>query len=126
MPKKPIFVIQQHDASSMHYDFRIEIDGKLMSWSVPKGPSTDSKVKRLAIETEEHDMDTADFEGVIPEGEYGAGKMIIWDKGTYKNLKDNSLKKGYRDGQLEIWLSGKKIKGGYASGDVFKFGINLI
>lgn len=111
--KKPIFVIQQHDASTMHYDFRLEINGKLKSWSVPKGPSTDPKEKRLAIETEDHKMSYADFEGVIPEG-YGAGKVLLWDTGNYENLKnDRSLKQSYEDGQIEFWLKGKKLKGGY-------------
>jgi len=113
--KQPIFVIQQHDATTMHYDFRLEIGGTLKSWSVPKGPSTDPNEKRLAIETEDHKMDYADFEGVIPEGEYGAGKVLLWDKGTYDNLKDDqSMKKAYEEGKLEFRLEGKKLKGGYA------------
>lgn len=113
---KPIFVIQKHDATSLHYDFRLEIDGKLKSWSVPKGPSTDPSEKRLAIETEDHDMKYADFEGVIPEGKYGAGTVMLWDKGTFKNERDDekSLKKSYDEGKIEVWLDGEKIKGGYA------------
>lgn len=110
----PIFVIQQHDATNMHYDFRLEIDGKLKSWSVPKGPSTDPSEKRLAIETEDHQMSYADFEGVIPEG-YGAGKVLLWDTGEFKNLKkETSLKEQYEKGKIEFWLKGKKLKGGYA------------
>jgi DNA ligase D-like protein (predicted 3'-phosphoesterase) len=113
--KKPIFVIQQHAATSMHYDFRLEIEGSLKSWSIPKGPSTDTKCKRLAIETEDHDLSYADFEGIIPEGKYGAGKVLLWDTGTYKNLKkETSIEQSYKKGLLEFWLEGKKLKGGYA------------
>ncbi len=116
--KKPLFVIQKHDASSLHYDFRIEIEGVLKSWAVPKGPSTDPREKRLAILTEDHPMDYADFEGVIPKGEYGAGAVLVWDKGTYKNLKKDknqvSMKEAFEDGHIEIFLEGKKLRGGYA------------
>jgi len=98
----------------MHYDFRLEIGGKLKSWSIPKGPSADPRIKRLAIETEDHDMEYAKFEGVIPKGNYGAGKVIIWDRGTYRNLKDDSLKQSYQQGQIEFWLNGQKLKGGFA------------
>lgn len=112
---KPVYVIHKHDASQLHYDFRLEIDGALKSWAVPKGPSTDPSEKRLAVETEDHPLDYADFEGVIPEGEYGAGTVMVWDKGHFKNLKDEtSLKKGFDDGHLEVWLEGEKLKGGYA------------
>lgn len=116
---KPIFVIQKHDASSLHYDFRLEVDGILKSWAVPKGPSTDPTVKRLAVPTEDHPIDYADFEGVIPEGAYGAGPVLIWDTGTYRNLraeKENdgaSMEESLRDGKVEVWLDGKKLKGGY-------------
>jgi DNA ligase D-like protein (predicted 3'-phosphoesterase) len=120
--EKPIFVIQKHDASNLHYDFRIEIDGVLKSWAVPKGPSTDPSVKRLAIPTEDHPVKYANFEGVIPEGEYGAGPVMVWDKGTYRNLKlENeeyeekiSMEEAYKDGHLTVWLEGKKLQGGYA------------
>lgn len=122
--KKPssssIFVIQKHDASHLHYDFRIEIDGVLKSWAIPKGPSLNPKDKRLAVPTEDHPMEYAKFEGVIHEGEYGAGTVLIWDKGHFKNIKkDNDgnevpLKKCYQRGQIEISLKGKKLQGGFA------------
>ena len=113
-----IFVIQEHRASSHHWDFRLEVDGVLTSWAVPKGPSTDPSDKRLALPTEDHPMDYADFEGRIPEGEYGAGPVIVWDRGTYRNLqaeKDGtSMVDALRDGHVEVWLEGQKLRGGYA------------
>lgn len=111
----PRFVIQKHEASRLHYDFRLEVDDVLKSWAVPKGPSTNPKDKRLAIPTEDHPLDYIDFEGVIPEGEYGAGTVMIWDTGIFKNiLEEKSLKESYEDGKMEIWLEGEKISGGYA------------
>lgn len=115
--KKSIFVIQKHKASNLHYDFRLEIDGVMKSWAVPKGPSTDKSVKRLAMLTEDHPLEYADFEGVIPEGEYGAGSVIVWDAGKYKNIrkhKENlSMSESFKDGKIEVSLEGKKLKGGY-------------
>ena len=117
---EPIFVIQKHDATNLHYDFRLEIDGTLKSWSIPKGPSTDPSVKRMAIPTEDHPLEYADFEGTIPKSEYGGGTVMIWDKGTFENLKTEKdgkpidLKKSYEMGTLEVSLNGKKISGGYA------------
>lgn len=113
------FVIQKHDASSLHYDFRIEVDGVLKSWAIPKGPSTDPRDKRLAVMTEDHPIDYRDFEGVIPEGEYGGGTVMVWDRGTYKNLKKDgghevAMSKCVDNGQVEIELHGEKLKGGYA------------
>jgi DNA ligase D-like protein (predicted 3'-phosphoesterase) len=117
---KPIFVIQKHDASTLHYDFRLEMGGVLKSWAVPKGPSTDPREKRLAVPTEDHPLEYGDFEGVIPEGEYGAGTVMVWDAGPYRNLRGEkegdgaSMKKSLEEGKVEIWLKGKKIQGGYA------------
>jgi DNA ligase D-like protein (predicted 3'-phosphoesterase) len=116
----PIFVIQEHDASTHHFDLRIEVDGVLKSWSVPKGPSTDPSEKRLAIPTEDHPTDYADFEGVIPDDEYGGGTVLLWDRGPYRNLradKDDdgaTMAESYDDGKIEVWLDGSKITGGYA------------
>jgi len=115
-----VFVIQQHDASSMHWDFRLQIGDVLVSWAVPKGPSTDPRDKRLAVRTEDHPPDYADFEGTIPEGEYGAGSVIVWDRGEYENLRSGddkgsrSMKEALRCGQLEFRLHGQKLSGGYA------------
>lgn len=115
-----LFVIQQHDASSLHYDFRIEVDGVLKSWAIPKGPSTDPREKRLAMPTEDHPLEYAEFEGVIPEEEYGGGTVLIWDRGGYENIKTTEdgdevpLEKCVRDGHVTIRLHGRKLKGGYA------------
>lgn len=116
---KNIFVIQKHDASHLHYDLRLEINGVLKSWAIPKGPSTDPHEKRLAIETEDHPMEYATFEGVIPEGHYGAGPVIVWDNGTFDNIKEKDgktvpLPQCYKNGQIEVNLHGKKLQGGYA------------
>jgi len=116
----PIFVIQQHDASSMHWDFRLEVAGVLKSWAVPKGPSTDPGEKRLAIATEDHPLDYADFEGVIPEGHYGAGAVIVWDRGRYRNLRRDDdgeelpVAEALEEGLVEVALEGAKLRGGYA------------
>lgn len=114
------FVIQKHAASSLHYDFRLEIGGVLASWAVPKGPSTDTRDKRLAIQTEDHPKGYIDFEGVIPEGEYGAGTVLVWDTGRYRNLRahkghdSRSMERSLDEGLIEVCLDGKKIRGGYA------------
>jgi DNA ligase D-like protein (predicted 3'-phosphoesterase) len=117
--KNPIFVVQKHDASHLHYDLRLEIKGVLKSWAVPKGPSLNPKDKRLAIETEDHPVDYANFEGVIPEGQYGAGTVMVWDKGTYKNTtikdkKELSAEEGYKKGHISFEIKGKKLKGGWS------------
>ncbi|MCN9243492.1 3'-phosphoesterase [Streptomyces sp. RY43-2] len=113
------FVIQKHSATRLHYDFRLEAGGVLKSWAVPKGPSTDTKDKRLAIRTEDHPVDYLGFEGIIPSGEYGAGKVIVWDTGTYQNLAERHGRKvpvtqGVSQGHIKVWLEGEKLRGGYA------------
>lgn len=115
--KKPLFVIQKHAASHLHYDFRLEIDGVLVSWAIPKGPSTNPDEKHLAVMTEDHPLDYATFEGVIPEGNYGAGTVMVWDIGTYDNAKQEygiSIQKALREGKIEVDLHGKKLQGKYA------------
>lgn len=114
--ERPRFVIHKHDASRLHYDFRLEVAGVLASWAVPKGPSTDPREKRLAVRTEDHPLDYARFEGVIPRGEYGAGTVMVWDRGTYRNLRDEKrrMSESVKDGLVEVWLRGKKLRGGYA------------
>lgn len=116
---QPIFVIQKHAASHLHYDFRLEIGDVLKSWAVPKGPSTVPGVKHLAVPTEDHPLEYALFEGTIPEGEYGGGTVMVWDIGTFENIKNSegkakSLEQCYKDGHLEIFLHGKKLHGGYS------------
>jgi len=108
------FVVQKHAASRLHYDFRIEVDGVLKSWAVPKGPSTNPSDKRLAMPTEDHPIEYLTFEGVIPEGGYGAGRMIVWDTGVYENLKEGSLSQALQNGRIEVKLMGHKLKGGFA------------
>jgi DNA ligase D-like protein (predicted 3'-phosphoesterase) len=115
----PRFVIQKHDARSLHYDFRLEVGDRLVSWAVPKGPSTDPRERRLAVQTEDHPLGYIDFEGVIPEGEYGAGTVLVWDRGPYRNLraaKDDGLdmEAALDDGLVEVALEGEKLHGGYA------------
>jgi DNA ligase D-like protein (predicted 3'-phosphoesterase) len=110
----PRFVIQKHAASSLHYDFRLEVDGTLRSWAVPKGLSTDPRQKRLAVEVEDHPLDYVDFEGVIGEGIYGAGAVIVWDAGTYRNLDDaRTMAEALDAGHAKVWLEGEKLHGGW-------------
>jgi DNA ligase D-like protein (predicted 3'-phosphoesterase) len=113
---EPMFVIQKHNSRNLHYDLRLESEGILKSWAVPKGPSMDPKVKRLAIPTEDHPMAYADFEGVIPEGHYGAGTVIVWDSGTFSNNKGEnaSFSENLREGHATILLKGSKLMGSFA------------
>jgi DNA ligase D-like protein (predicted 3'-phosphoesterase) len=113
------FVVQKHHATNLHYDFRLEVDGVLKSWAVPKGPSMDPGDRRLAMPVEDHGLDYYDFEGVIPEGGYGAGPVIVWDLGTYRNIteKDGAeipIAQALEDGYVSIWLDGKKLVGGWS------------
>ncbi len=110
------FVVQEHHARNLHYDFRLEIEDILKSWAVPKGVPTEVGIKRLAIQVEDHPVDYINFEGEIPEGLYGAGKVIIWDKGTYQLAPDahNSALEALKNGRLRFVLSGEKLKGKYA------------
>src|SRR6185369_18077571 len=121
-----LFVVQQHAARNMHWDFRLECDGVLLSWAIPKGPSTDRNDKRLAMQTEDHPYDYASFEGVIPPGQYGAGEVIVWDCGVYspdetehtwfhdRAQAERELREGYAAGKIGIELRGEKLKGSFA------------
>jgi DNA ligase D-like protein (predicted 3'-phosphoesterase) len=118
---RPIFVIQRHDASTLHYDFRLEVDGVLKSWAVPKGPPEKSGQRHLAVPTEDHPIAYADFEGVIPKGQYGAGTVEIWDSGTYRNLRAEidgmepvAMSDSLDEGKVEVFLDGRRLKGNYA------------
>ncbi|ASO20132.1 DNA ligase D-like protein (predicted 3'-phosphoesterase) [Actinoalloteichus hoggarensis] len=118
--ERPIFVIQRHDARRLHFDLRLEIDGVLVSWAVPRGPSLDPGEKRLAVRTEDHPMDYAGFEGVIPRGQYGAGTVVVWDTGTYDNHSHDrrkqpvSVEDALDRGHLTFWLHGRRLTGPFA------------
>jgi len=107
-----IYVIQKHRATALHYDFRLEWKGVLLSWAVPKGPSLDPTVKRLAMHVEDHPVDYASFEGTIPEGEYGGGTVMVWDQGTWTPEQDD-VDAALAKGDLKISLQGKKLKGSW-------------
>src|SRR5512139_2288693 len=116
-----IFVVHKHAARALHYDLRLELEGVLKSWAVPKGPSLDPSLKRLAVMVEDHPLDYKDFEGVIPEGNYGAGSVIIWDRGFYhhpstqdENESEKILLEGFRKGDMKFVLEGEKLHGEFA------------
>lgn len=129
-PGKLFFVVQKHSATALHYDFRLEVSGVMPSWAVPKGPSLDSGVRRLAMKTEDHPLDYRHFEGEIPEGQYGAGQVIIWDEGTYiaekevaegervkvedKNEGERVMGESLEKGEIKFFLNGKRLKGSFA------------
>ena len=111
-------MIQKHAASRLHYDLRLEVDGVMKSWAVPKGPSLDPSVKRVAVHVEDHPIEYNDFEGTIPEGEYGGGTVMLWGKGTYTSAGDEddpeeTLREGYRKGDFKFILRGKRLKGSW-------------
>ncbi|NHA03751.1 3'-phosphoesterase [Mucilaginibacter sp. HC2] len=114
------FVVQRHHATSLHYDFRLELDGTLKSWAVPKGPSMNPGDKRLAMMVEDHPIDYQHFEGIIPNGNYGAGVVLIWDHGTYESLAESReddvkvLRSGLKSGNLKFKLNGEKLQGEFA------------
>jgi bifunctional non-homologous end joining protein LigD len=109
------FVVQKHAASHLHFDFRLELDGVMKSWAVPKGPSYDPSVKRLAMEVEDHPIEYNTFEGTIPKGEYGGGTVMLWDRGTYQSPSGDvdELRDGYARGDLKFVLSGKRLRGSW-------------
>ena len=112
------YVIQRHAASRLHFDLRLELDGVMKSWAVPKGPSLDPSVKRLAIEVEDHPIEYNAFEGTIPQGEYGGGTVVLWDRGTYTFVGDAddpvaALREGYRTGDFKFELRGKRLRGSW-------------
>ena len=110
------FVVQKHAAGHLHYDFRLEIDGVMKSWAVPRGPSYDPSVKRLAMEVEDHPIEYNSFEGTIPKGQYGGGTVMLWDRGTYEPESGGgveALRDGYEHGDLKIILHGKRLMGGW-------------
>lgn len=138
MKQHLVFVIHKHASVRAHYDFRLQIGDVMPSWAIPKGPTMDPKVKRLAMETTDHDMEYRHFEGVIPEGEYGAGAVMIWDEGTYiaereisKGVRElipdyeegqTAMREGLKKGEIKFFLHGHKLKGSFALVKTYGFG----
>jgi DNA ligase D-like protein (predicted 3'-phosphoesterase) len=118
--EEPVFVVQKHQARSLHYDVRLEVEGVLKSWAVPKGPSMITRNRRLAIPTEDHPLEYVNFESNIPEKEYGAGAVMLWDRGTYENISTDkagnpvSMAEAVAQGHLSVMLHGEKLRGGFA------------
>jgi bifunctional non-homologous end joining protein LigD len=117
-PARLAYVIQRHAASRLHFDLRLELDGVMKSWAVPKGPSLDPSIKRLAIEVEDHPIEYNTFEGTIPEGEYGGGTVMLWDRGTYGYPGESddpiaALRAGFRKGDFKFELRGKRLRGSW-------------
>jgi bifunctional non-homologous end joining protein LigD len=110
--KGHLYVVQKHDATRLHFDFRLELDGVLKSWAITRGPSLDPGEKRLAVRVEDHPLDYGSFEGTIPEGEYGGGTVMLWDRGTW--MPDGDPHEGLRKGKLSFVLDGERLKGGFA------------
>lgn len=135
---KLVFVIHKHDATSLHYDFRLEIGGVMPSWAIPKGPTLDNTKKRLAMMTTDHSIEYRKFEGVLPEGSYGAGPVMIWDEGTYipeievsrgvrekieeREKGEKVMEEGVKKGEIKFFLEGKKLKGSFALVKTHGFG----
>src|SRR5499427_3249692 len=109
----PRFVIQKHAATRLHYDLRLEVNGVFKSWAITKGPSLDPRDRRLAVEVEDHPLDYGDFEGTIPEGEYGGGTVMLWDRGFWEPERDADPERALRKGELKFTLAGEKLKGGW-------------
>ena len=110
----PKYLIHHHLARREHWDLRLEVDGVLKSWAVPKEPSPDPKVKRLAVLVQDHALEYGDFAGTIPEGQYGAGEVRIWDAGSYENLRAVPMATALEQGQVEVRLAGRRLQGGFA------------
>src|SRR5262245_24884392 len=120
------FVVQEHWARNLHFDLRLELEGVLKSWAVPKGPSVRAEEKRLAVHVEDHPLEYANFEGVIPAGNYGAGSVIVWDRGTYRSFKPEPIGEQYERGKLELELFGHKLGGRWTLGGVSKGETDLL
>jgi len=122
--RRRIFVVQKHDASRLHYDFRLAVSGVLASWAVPKGPSMNPADKRLAVRTEDHPLEYAKFEGVIPPGQYGAGTVMVWDLGRYEPLENQPPEEQLAQGKIHIALQGEKLRGGFTLIQIAKGSMN--